>query len=130
MLEKIFEPVAKAGVKVLSEGGKILAKEGVRQGAKIGGIIISHIIAIILAIIRTSKYKDKVFNELRKKHDKETAERLTEQFQSDINALKKEIAQLKIEKKEVEQKLREGIERICRKYEIDPNIVLKKKKTN
>ena len=130
MLEKIFEPVAKAGVKVLSEGGKILAKEGVRQGAKIGGIIISHIIAIILTIILTSKYKDKVYKELCKKHDKETAERLTEQFQSEINALKKEIAQLKIEKKEVEQKLREGIERICRKYEIDPNIVLKKKKTN
>lgn len=126
MLEQIMKPVADAGMKVITKGGAFLAKEGVKQGTKIAAVIVSHLIAIIVTMILTSNYKDKAFEELLKKHDKETAEKLTEQFKSEIDALKKEIAKLKLDKKEMIRRFKEGVENICRKYGIDPKVVLKK----
>ena len=72
-------------------------------------LMISYLITIWL----TSRYKDKVHKELLDKHDEETANRLTEQFNIEVEKLKKEIVELKkelnITKEEAESRFREGV---------------------
>lgn len=125
MIEKVLEPVVNAGKQMLSKAGGVLANESVKQGAKIGGIIMSHIIVAFLSIMLTSKWKDKVFAEFLKRHDKEMAEKLSEQFKSEMSDLKKQIADLKLDKEEAKKRFRDGVIALCEKYGIDPNGILK-----
>lgn len=125
MVEKMLEPVVDTGAKVLAKCGSYLAKESVKHGAKIAAKIGSYVVTIILSVILTSNWKDKVNEELNKKHDRETAEKLSSQFKADIDNAQKEISALKLSKKETEIKLKEKIRIICEKFGIDPNVVLK-----
>ena len=125
MVEKMLEPVVDAGAKVLAKCGSYLAKESVKHGAKIAARIASYVVTIILTVILTSNWKDKVNDELNKKHDRETAEKLSAQFQTEMDQAKKEIAGLKLSKKETEKILKEKIRIICEKFGIDPDIIFK-----
>ena len=125
MIEKLLEPVMDAGKQLLIKAGGVLAKESVRKGARYGGIFATIVFSNILTSVITSKWKDKVFAEFLKKHDKELAQKLTEQFKSDMNDLKKQIADLKLDKEETKKRFRDGIIALCEKYGIDPNEILK-----
>ena len=85
----------------------------------------SYVIVIIITSMLTSKWKDKIFAEFLKKHDKEMAEKLTKQFKSDMDDLKRQIAALKLDKEETKKRFKEGVITLCEKYGIDPNEVLK-----
>ena len=69
--------------------------------------------------ILTSKKKDKVYKELMKKHDAETAERLTKQFQQKYDDLVRKYGKAASE----QQKLREAVINLCREFGIDPSVV-------
>lgn len=125
MIEKLLEPVKDAGKQLLIKAGGVLAKESVRKGARYGGIFATIVFSNILTSVITSKWKDKVFAEFLKKHDKELAQKLTEQFKSEMNDLKKQIEDLKLDKKETKKRFRDGIIALCEKYGIDPNEILK-----
>ncbi len=125
MIEKLLEPVMDAGKQLLIKAGGVLAKESVRKGARYGGIFATIVFSNILTSVITSKWKDKVFAEFLKKHDKELAQKLTEQFKSEMNDLKKQIADLKLDKEETKKRFRDGIIALCEKYGIDPNEILK-----
>lgn len=125
MIEKVFEPVVNAWSQLLLKAGGVLAKESVRKGAKFGGIFAALVFSNILTSVITSKWKDKVFDELLKKHDKEMAQKLTEQFKSEMNDLKKQIADLKLDKEETKKRFRDGVNALCEKFGIDPNGILK-----
>ena len=125
MIEKVLEPVVNAGRPLLLKAGKVLAKESVKQGLKLGGYLACLIISNIMTSIITSKWKDKVYAELLKKHDKELAQKLTEQFKSEMSDLKKQIAALKLDKEEAKKRCRDAIIALCEKYGIDPNVILK-----
>ena len=129
MIEKIMEPVAKAGAKAAAKCAEVVSKECVKKGAEIGGKIMVLMISYLITIWLTSRYKDNVHNELLDKHDEETANRLTEQFNIEVEKLKKEIVELKTElnitKEEAESRFREGVISICKKFGISPDSVLK-----
>lgn len=125
MIEILLEPVMDAGKQLLIKAGGVLAKESVRKGARYGGIFATIVFSNILTSVITSKWKDKVFAEFLKKHDKELAQKLTEQFKSKMNDLKKQIADLKLDKEETKKRFRDGIIALCEKYGIDPNEILK-----
>jgi hypothetical protein len=125
MIEKVLEPVVNAGRQLLLKAGGVLAKESVRKGAKFGGIFAALVFSNILTSVITSKWKDKVFDEFLKKHDKEMAQKLTEQFKSEMNDLKKQIADLKLDKEETKKRFRDGVIALCEKFGIDPNGILK-----
>lgn len=121
MIEKIMEPAAKCA--------EVVSKECVKKGAEIGGKIMALMISYLITIWLTSRYKDNVHKELLDKHDEETANRLTEQFNIEVEKLKKEIVELKkklnITKEEAESRFREGVIGICKKFGISPDSVLK-----
>ena len=125
MIEKLLQPVMDAGKQLLIKAGGVLAKGSVRKGARYGGIFATIVFSNILTSVITSKWKDKVFAEFLKKHDKELAQKLTEQFKSEMNDLKKQIADLKLDKEETKKRFRDGIIALCEKYGIDPNEILK-----
>lgn len=125
MIEKLFEPVIDAGKQMLIKAGGVIAKESVRKGAKYGGIFAAFVFSNILTSVITSKWKDKVFAEFLKTHDKEMAQKLTEEFKLEISDLKKQIASLKLEEEEAKRRFKEGIVALCGKYGIDPNVILK-----
>lgn len=129
MIEKIIEPVAKAGAKAAAKCAEVVSKECVKKGAEIGGKIMVLMISYLITIWLTSRYKDNVHKELLDKHDEETANRLTEQFNIEVEKLKKEIVELKTElnitKEEAESRFREGVISICKKFGISPDSVLK-----
>lgn len=102
----------------LEKMGKALAKNGPIIAKKVGGAAIAAIIAVIL----TSRYKDKGYKELMKKHDKETAERLSKEWSHKLDALKKEYKDEKIKTKE---EFKQKVIELCREYGIDPKNVLK-----
>ena len=118
MIEKIMEPAAKCA--------EVVSKECVKKGAEIAGKIMALMISYLITIWLTSRYKDNVHKELLDKHDEETANRLTEQFNIEV---KKEIMELKkelnITKEEAESRFREGVIGICKKFGISPDSVLK-----
>ena len=95
MIEKIMEPVVKAGAKAAAKCAEVVSKECVKKGAEIGGKIMALMISYLITIWLTLRYKDKVHKELLDKHDEETANRLTEQFNIEVEKLKKEIVELK-----------------------------------
>lgn len=78
MIEKIMEPVAKAGAKAAAKCAEVVSKECVKKGAEIAGVIATWAMTMLLSIWLTSRYKDNVHKELLDKHDEETANRLTE----------------------------------------------------
>lgn len=125
MLDKIMEPVVKAGGQLVANTVGVVAKETVKQGMKYGGYFALLIISNIITSMITSKWKDKIFAEFLKKHDKELAQKLTEQFKSEMNDLKKQIAALKLDKEEAKKRCRHGIIALCEKYGIEPNAILK-----
>lgn len=125
MIEKVLEPVVNAGSQLLLKAGGVLAKESVKQGAKIGGRIMTYAITIIMTYMLTTKWDKKVFANFLKKHDKEMAEKLKEEFESEMDKLKEEIASLKLDKEETKKRFREGVITLCEKYGIDPNEILK-----
>ena len=129
MIEKIMEPVAKAGAKAAAKCAEVVSKECVEKGAEIAGVIATWAMTMLLSIWLTSRYKDNVHKELLDKHDEETANRLTEQFNIEVEKLKKEIVELKkelnITKEEAESRFREGVISICKKFGISPDSVLK-----
>ena len=121
MIEKIMEPAAKCA--------EVVSKECVKKGAEIAGKIMALMISYLITIWLTSRYKDNVHKELLDKHDEETANRLTEQFNIEVEKLKKEIMEFKkelnITKEEAESRFREGVIGICKKFGISPDSVLK-----
>lgn len=104
---------------------EIAAKDGVKNCAKIAGLIMSYVMVAVFASILTSKWKDNVYKEYLKKHDKQTAEKLTKQFKSEVDALKKDIAKLKQEKEQAKKQFRDRIIVLCKKYGVSPDLVLK-----
>ena len=125
MIEKLIEPVVDIGKQMFIKAGGIIAKESVRKGAKYGGMFAAFVFSNIFTSVITSKWKDKVFAEFLKKHDKEMTQKLTEQFKSEMNDLKKQIADLKLDKEETKKRFRDGVIALCEKYGIDPNGILK-----
>ena len=129
MIEKVLNPVLELGGKAVAKVSEIIVKEGAKQGAKIAAHVASYLMVIVIAACLTSNYKDKASAKLNKKHDKETAEKLTKQFQQEIENLKKEIAELKkgkdLAKKEAEERFRNGVIEICKKYGISPDGIVK-----
>ena len=128
MIEKIMEPVAKAGAKAAAKCAEVVSKECVKKGAEIAGVIATWAMTMLLSIWLTSRYKNNVHKELLDKHDEETANRLTEQFNIEVEKLKKEIVEMKklnITKEEAESRFREGVISICKKIGISPDSVLK-----
>ena len=108
MIEKIMEPAAKCA--------EVVSKECVKKGAEIAGKIMALMISYLITIWLTSRYKDNVHKELLDKHDEETANRLTEQFNIEVEKLKKEIMELKkelnITKEQAAYRFREGVKGI------------------
>ena len=102
----------------LDKIGKELAKKGPIIANNVGGAVIAAIIAIIL----TSRYKDKVYKELMKKHDKETTERLSKEFNKKLETLKKEYKDKHIKTKE---EFKQKVSELCREFGIDPKNVVK-----
>lgn len=125
MVDKIMGPIVKAGGQLVAYTAGVVAKETMKKGLKYGGYFALLIISNIITSMVTSKWKDKVFAEFLKKHDKEQAQKLTEQFKLEMNDLKKQIAALKLEKEEAKKRCRDGIIALCEKYGIDSNAILK-----
>ena len=128
MIEKIIEPVAKVGVKAVGKCVKAITKEGVRKGAQVAGQLAAMIMTGIFSAWLTSRHKDKVFGEFLKKHDDETARRLSAQFNKELEMLKREITrlreQLQLTKEEAEAILRKRLAEICERYGLSPDDVL------
>jgi hypothetical protein len=70
----------------LDKMGKVLIEKGPEIAKKVGSAVVIAVTAIIL----TSKYWKRVNKELMKKHDKETAERLSKEFNKKLEMLRKE----------------------------------------
>ena len=102
----------------LDKMGKVLAKYGPIIAKNVGGAAIAAIIAVIL----TSRYKDRVYKELIKKHDKETAERISKEFNQKLEVIKKEYKDEIIKTKE---DFKQKVSDLCREYGINPQNVVK-----
>lgn len=72
----------------------------------------------LVASILTSNYKDRAYEELIKKHDRETAKRLSAEFNRKLEELEKRHS-------DNEKKLRDSIIRLCYEMGIPPSAVLK-----
>lgn len=125
MIQAIINKVGEACTKIVVKCGVVIAKESVKQSARFAGKVAAQIMVVTITTIMVSNYKDKAFNEFLKKHDKDEATKLSEQFQVEIDRLKQEIANLKLDKEQSESRFRKGVESICKKYGIEPNEVLK-----
>lgn len=100
---------------------------------KIGGAIAKNgtqialvTIVVIVAIILTSRYKDRAYKEFLKKHDKETAERLRVEFNKELDILKckfnKELNNFN--NKLNEEKYKQQVRDLCYRYNISAQKVV------
>lgn len=122
MIDKIIEPVLKAGSKMIEPVVQRVSTEAFKHGAKIAAYVGGLAISAIVSSILTSNYKDKAYKSLMTKHDKETAEKLTKQFDEKLNSEKKKWKEQNIKDKET---LRQRIRNICNEFGINPNDVIK-----
>lgn len=97
----------------LSTIGKAVAKNGPK--------IAKYVVVAVIGALIGSKYKDKVYKKLIKKHDKETAERLSKEFDQKLEVIKKEYKDKDIKLNELKQKISD----LCREYGIAPKNVVK-----
>lgn len=84
-------------------------------------LAVSAITAILFSIL-VSKYKDRAYKELMKKHDKETAERLSKEFNQKLESLKEDYENETIKTKE---EFKKKVSVLCREYGINPKPVVK-----
>ena len=103
-------------VEILKAVGKFILQNKKTIAAAAGGLVVGGTTMTIL----TSKKKDKVYKNLMKQHDVDTAERLTKQFQEKYDELIHRYGKTAKE----QQKLREAIIRLCKEFGIEPNEVL------
>ena len=68
----------------------------------------------------TSKKKDKVYKRLMEQHDKDTAQRLTKEFETQLNALIERADRNEIKSAQLES----SIKSLCNEFGIDPKLVL------
>lgn len=122
MIEKFIEPVVKAGGKMIEPVVHKIGSEAIKQGAKVATYVGGLVITAIVSSILTSNYKDKAYKSLSKKHDQDTAERLSKQFDEKLKNEKKKWKEQNIKDKET---LRQKIRIICNEFGIDPDEVLK-----
>jgi uncharacterized membrane protein (DUF106 family) len=102
----------------LDKMGKVLIEKGPEIAKKVGSAVVIAVTAIIL----TSKYWKRVNKELMKKHDKETAERLSKEFNKKLEMLRKEYEDKHIKTKE---EFRQKVSELCREFGIDPKNIVK-----
>lgn len=122
MIEKFIEPVVKAGGKMIEPVAHKIGSEAIKHGAKVAAYVGGLVISAIVSSILTSNYKDKAYKSLLKKHDQDTAERLSKQFDEKLKNEKKKWKEQNIKDKET---LRQKIRIICNEFGIDPDEVLK-----
>lgn len=68
----------------------------------------------------TSKKKDKVYKQLMEQHDKDTAQRLTKEFETQLNVLLERVDNNEMKSAQLES----SIKSLCNEFGIDPKIIL------
>jgi membrane protein insertase Oxa1/YidC/SpoIIIJ len=87
--------------------------QSINKLLKGAGFIIAGIIGGALII---GNIKDKAYQELLKKHDKETAERMAKEFEAKLEQIKEEY-------KDNEKKMNRKMKRLCKQFGIDSEVV-------
>lgn len=110
MTEKFIAPVLEVGKNVI----KACIKNGPKYAKRASAVLIATVFGMYLG----SKYQQKLNKEFNKKHDAETAKRLTEECMRKIEEVKAQCEQQRIaDRKEIERR----INAILRQYGISPD---------
>lgn len=102
-----------------------IAKKSLKQAKKAAPIVGTALSVSIVTAILVHNYDDKIYRELMKKHDRDTAKRMTEQFKKEIEALENEISMANKDKEQAKQMYIEKVRDLCDKFGVNPDEVLK-----